>query len=183
MISFTIFQYNLINRLGWNSLTLLFRYKVHEMPFNSHENHFLYINSKKKNPQFLTSNACAHLFVLCTSHWHTILSMLWLIVSSICFQKKAINLLNYVRISVHSDTTNQLCKIFWEHHYWQLQPLCANKHCAILVTVMETKCLWPLWKGNSLGSWSAVKQLKYSHACSEERTRMQQQKMSKVKTG
>lgn len=66
--SFTIFQYNLINRLGWNSLTLLFRYKVHEMPFNSHENHFLYINSKKKNPQFLTSNACAHSLVLCTSH-------------------------------------------------------------------------------------------------------------------
>lgn len=186
MISLTIFQYNLINRLGWNSLTLLFRYKVHE-------NHFLYINSKKKT-QFLTSNACAHSFVLCTSHWHTILSMLWLIVSSICFQKKAINLLNYVRISVHSDTTNQLCKIFWEHHYWQLQPLCANKHCAILVTVIETKCLWPLWKGNSLGSWSAVKQLKYSYACSEERTRMQPQgkgrfnhfsstKMTKVKTG
>lgn len=108
--------------------------------------------------------------------------------------EKAINLLNYVRISVHSDTTNQLCKIFSEHHYWQLQPLCANKHCALLVTVMETKCLWPLWKGNSLGSWSAVKQLKYSHACSEERTRMQQQgngrfnhfystKMSKVNTG
>lgn len=51
MISFTIFQYNLINRLGWNCLTLLCKYKVHEMPFNSHENHFLYINSKKnKNP-------------------------------------------------------------------------------------------------------------------------------------
>lgn len=106
MISFTIFQYNLINRLGWNSLTLLFRYKVHEMPFNSHENHFLYINSKKKKkPQFLTSNACAHLFVLCTSHWHTILSMLWLIVSSICFQKK-------------SHQSFELCKdicSFWHH--------------------------------------------------------------------
>lgn len=105
MISFTIFQYNLINRLGWNSLTLLFRYKVHEMPFNSHENHFLYINSKKKNPQFLTSNACAHSFVLCTSHWHTILSMLWLIVSSICFQKK-------------SHQSFELCKdicSFWHH--------------------------------------------------------------------
>lgn len=104
MISFTIFQYNLINRLGWNSLTLLFRYKVHEMPFNSHENHFLYINSKKK-PQFLTSNACAHSFVLCTSHWHTILSMLWLIVSSICFQKK-------------SHQSSELCKdicSFWHH--------------------------------------------------------------------
>lgn len=104
MISFTIFQYNLINRLGWNSLTLLFRYKVHEMPFNSHENHFLYINSKKK-PQFLTSNACAHSFVLCTSHWHTILSMLWLIVSSICFQKK-------------SHQSFELCKdicSFWHH--------------------------------------------------------------------
>lgn len=104
MISFTIFQYNLINRLGWNSLTLLFRYKVHEMPFNSHENHFLYINSKKKT-QFLTSNACAHSFVLCTSHWHTILSMLWLIVSSICFQKK-------------SHQSFELCKdicSFWHH--------------------------------------------------------------------
>lgn len=98
MISFTIFQYNLINRLGWNSLTLLFRHKVHE-------NHFLYINSKKKNPQFLTSNACAHSFVLCTSHWHTILSMLWLIVSSICFQKK-------------SHQSSELCKdicSFWHH--------------------------------------------------------------------
>lgn len=97
MISFTIFQYNLINRLGWNSLTLLFRYKVHE-------NHFLYINSKK-NPQFLTSNACAHSLVLCTSHWHTILSMLWLIVSSICFQKK-------------SHQSFELCKdicSFWHH--------------------------------------------------------------------
>lgn len=105
MISFTIFQYNLINRLGWNSLTLLFRYKVHEMPFNSHENHFLYINSKKKTPQFLTSNACANSFVLCTSHWHTILSMLWLIVSSICFQKK-------------SHQSFELCKdicSFWHH--------------------------------------------------------------------
>lgn len=52
MISFTIFQYNLFNRLGWNSLTLLCRYKVHEMPFNSHENHFLYINSKTKTHSF-----------------------------------------------------------------------------------------------------------------------------------
>lgn len=106
MILFTIFQHNLINRLGWNSLTLLCRYKVHEMPFNSHENHFLYINSKKKKNHSFWRPMHVPIHSSYAHHiWHTILSMLWLIVSSICFQKK-------------SHQSFELCKdicSFWHH--------------------------------------------------------------------
>lgn len=86
-------------------LTLLYKYKVYELQFNSHQIHSIYTSILKKT-QFLTSFTCAHAFVLCTSHCHTILSILWLIVSSmpICFQK--------------SHQSFELCKdicSFWHH--------------------------------------------------------------------
>lgn len=87
-------------------LTLLYKYKVYELQFNSQQIYSICTSILKKNPQFLRSLTCAHAFVLCTSHWHTLLSILWLIVSSmpICFQK--------------SHQSFELCKdncSFWHH--------------------------------------------------------------------